>query len=86
MAGLKSLPTEIFKRQIFISFESAERAAAPLSPMLQDNLIWASDIPHHDADPPEGAVTQMNRLGIPKDIQAKVMGHNSARLFGIPLN
>ncbi len=86
MAGLKSLSTEIFKRQIYISFESAERAAAPLSPMLQDNLIWASDIPHHDADPPEGAVEQMNQLGISKDIQAKVMGQNSARLFGIPLN
>ena len=83
---LKSLPTEIYQRQIFISFEAAERGAAALAPLLQDTLIWASDIPHHDADAPEGAVEKMNKIGLPKDIQAKVMGQNSARLFGISLD
>jgi predicted TIM-barrel fold metal-dependent hydrolase len=84
--GLKTLPSEIFRRQLFISFEAAERAAPAMANLMQDNLIWASDYPHHDADPPGPAVERMRQLGIPTEIQAKVMGQNAARFFGIPLS
>ncbi|MEE9285738.1 MAG: amidohydrolase family protein [Dehalococcoidia bacterium] len=84
--NLKTLPSEVFQRQIFISFEAAERGAAAISPLIQDNLIWASDYPHHDSDPPSMAVEKMNKAGLAKDIQTKVMGQNASRLFHIPLN
>jgi predicted TIM-barrel fold metal-dependent hydrolase len=86
--NLKSLPSEIFKRQLFISFESAETAVPALAPLplFQNNLIWASDYPHHDADPPAMAIKRMQAQGVPVDIQAKIMGTNAARYFGIPLD
>lgn len=82
---IQTLPSEIFARQCYISFEAAEHAAPALVELYPDNLIWASDYPHHDADPPEPAVRRMQEHHIPLDIEKKVMGANAARLFGIPL-
>jgi predicted TIM-barrel fold metal-dependent hydrolase len=86
LPGMKTLPSEVFRRQVFISFEAAEQAAPLVAPLLQDNLIWASDYPHLDADPPAMAVEKMNRACIARELQAKVMGRNASRLFGIPLH
>lgn len=84
--GLKSMPTELFQRQCFISFEAAERAVPFVTKLAPDNILWASDYPHHDADPPGPAVDWMCTQGLSPELQAKVMGGNASRFFGIPLN
>jgi predicted TIM-barrel fold metal-dependent hydrolase len=84
----KSLPSEVFKRQMYVPFEGGgqQLLAAEGFVKLADNLFWASDIPHHDSDPPEEAVQAFKRLGVPEDVQAKIMGENASKFTGISLN
>ena len=84
----KTLPSEIFKRQIYVPFEGGgqQLLSAEGITKLADNLIWASDIPHADSDPPAEAVVAFKKLGVPEDVQAKIMGGNASKLTGISLN
>ncbi len=79
-------PSEYFARQCAISFEVDESTLPALLPFIgHDRVIWGSDYPHHDATFP-GAVAALRRtmepLGV--DSQARVLGANARRIYGLP--
>jgi uncharacterized protein len=77
-------PSEIFQRQLFVPFEGGDRWMAPIFDTMQDNLVWASDIPHWDADGPWEGAGALRALGVSPEVERKVMGQNAARLLNIP--
>jgi len=46
-----------------------------------DNIIYASDWPHHDFCPP----TRIFNFPMPEDVKRRVMGENAAEFFNIPV-
>jgi predicted TIM-barrel fold metal-dependent hydrolase len=51
--------------------------------IYQDVGIWSSDYPHHDAEDVWEALELMARHKVPDDVQAKLLGENARRLYGI---
>ena len=79
-------PSEYFARQCAVSFEVDEATLPALLPFIgHDRVVWGSDYPHHDATFP-GAVAALRRtmepLGV--DAQARILGANARRLYGLP--
>jgi predicted TIM-barrel fold metal-dependent hydrolase len=79
-------PSEIFERQIYVPFEGGDQHY--MSDMsfnaLSKNLIWASDIPHWDADGPWEGVGAMRALKVDPKAEALIMGGNIARMMNVP--
>jgi hypothetical protein len=48
-----------------------------------DLAIWASDCYHHDAADSWSAIRAMRELGLPSDVQAKMLGGNARRMYNI---
>jgi predicted TIM-barrel fold metal-dependent hydrolase len=44
---------------------------------------WGSRYPHHDASEPQEAITLCERYGLSPQAQAKLLGGNAARFFGL---
>ena len=80
---LKSRPSELFKRNCYISFDPDEAMLAPTAQVVgADRIVWASDFPHPDAFFP-GAVTQLreNLSPLPREAQRQILGENAVRLY-----
>jgi uncharacterized protein len=50
---LKSVPSEIFRQQVFITFEEEAHGSTYIDLLGADNFMWASDFPHGDSTFPE---------------------------------
>ena len=50
---------------------------------FEDIGIWASDAYHHDGADSWSAIREMQEVGVPEAVQAKLMGGNARRLYGI---
>jgi predicted TIM-barrel fold metal-dependent hydrolase len=50
---LKVAPSEIFRQQVFITFEEEAHGATYIELLGADNFMWASDYPHADSTFPE---------------------------------
>jgi uncharacterized protein len=84
-AKLSLAPSEYFRRQCLISFDPGERTMGAMADLAgEDNLIWASDFPHSDAKYP-GVVDELVESveNLTPTRQAKVLGLNAARAYGI---
>ena len=46
-----------------------------------DNVMFASDYPHHDAVYP-GAVKHVRERGLAEDVERKILGENALRFYG----
>ena len=85
---LKMKPSEYFKRQCWISFDTDESTLAftANSPLVgEDRIIWASDYPHPDAKYP-GTVKELidstaSLTSVQKD---RIYGANAGELYGLP--
>jgi predicted TIM-barrel fold metal-dependent hydrolase len=80
--GLSTRPSDIFRRQCFISFEPVERTL----PLLVDyigrtNILWATDYPHADGFP--GAPRMIKELGLTREALADVLAGGAKRLYGL---
>ena len=84
--GATTKPSEIFERQIYVPFEGGDQHY--MSDMsfnaLSKNLIWASDIPHWDADGPWEGAGALRALKVSNEAEALIMGGNLARMLGVP--
>ena len=81
---IKMAPSEYFRRQCLISADPDESVTAQMIEHLgADYFVWASDYPHVDAS--FGVVGEIrSRLAsLPADDQAKVMGLNALRFYGL---
>src|SRR5262249_38266482 len=77
-------PTELFRRQVYVTFEE-DRLGVRLIPHLgADNVMWASDYPHPDSTFPESrrAVEEAFR-GLDSALTRKVVAENCAALYGL---
>jgi predicted TIM-barrel fold metal-dependent hydrolase len=76
-------PSELFRRQVFATFEE-EPAAAEFVPRLgADSCMWASDYPHTDSTFPESQQAIAETLGtLPVGDREKITATNCARLYG----
>ncbi len=85
--GLKRLPSE-YMRDMFYTSQPLERTdlallQATMTKMKADTqLLFASDWPHWDFDPPR-AITSLPFLS--EDAKRNILGLNAAKLFGIPV-
>jgi predicted TIM-barrel fold metal-dependent hydrolase len=51
--ALRSLPSDIFRNQVYITFEEEAHGATYIDLLGADNFMWASDYPHADSTFPE---------------------------------
>ena len=77
------LPSEAFYEQCAISFESDEVQTMRQWDAFENIGIWASDAYHHDGADSWSAIREMQAVGVPEEVQAKLMGGNARRLYGI---
>lgn len=80
---LSSLPSEIFRNQVWATFEE-EPAASELIPLLgADRFMWASDYPHPDSTFPNSAKAIEESLGRLSEAERHlVVAGNCAALYG----
>lgn len=79
----ESRPSELFRRQVMVTFEE-EPLGAQLIPLVgADSCMWASDYPHTDSTFPNSHEAIEEALGSlsPED-RRKVTATNCARLYG----
>jgi len=80
--GLSTRPSEIFRRQCFISFEPVEKSLALLADYIgADNILWATDYPHLDGfwDAPG----MIRRMGLPPKTLADVLAGGAKRYYNL---
>ncbi len=85
---MKMKPSDYFKRQCWISFDSDEsllRATAESPLVGAERIIWASDYPHPDAKIP-GVVGELRQAmrGLAPAAQRRILGENAAELYSLP--
>ena len=82
-------PSEIFRRQCFISFDADESTLAftARSPLVgADRIVWASDFPHPDAKYPGTTSLLAETIGsLPIEDQRRIAGGNAADLYGLTI-
>ncbi len=77
------LPSEAFAEQCFIAFESDEEPVFRMWDRFAATGIWSSDCYHHDGSDSWSAIRTMNEAGVPAEAQAKMLGANARRMYGI---
>jgi predicted TIM-barrel fold metal-dependent hydrolase len=77
------LPSEAFYDQCVISFESDEEPTMVQWDRFAAVGVWASDCYHHDGADAWSAIRAMREIGVPEDTQARLMGDNARRVYGI---
>ncbi|MEE9284409.1 MAG: hypothetical protein V3V35_01635, partial [Dehalococcoidia bacterium] len=77
------LPSEAFYDQCFISFESDELPVFRQWDRFENAGLWASDAYHHDGADSWNAMRDMDKAEVPEEVQAKLLGGNALRMYGI---
>jgi len=77
------LPSEVFYAQCFIAFESDETPTFRQWDRFEDVGVWSSDAYHHDGADSWSAIREMRQAGVPEAVQAKLLGANARRMYGI---
>jgi predicted TIM-barrel fold metal-dependent hydrolase len=76
-------PSETFFRHCMTGFEGDEAPPPRFPEFYGDILIWSSDVYHHDGDDAWRAMQTMQKYDLPVADQAKFLGANARRLYGI---
>jgi predicted TIM-barrel fold metal-dependent hydrolase len=80
--GLSMRPSEIYRRQCFISFEPVERSLTVLADYLgADTILWATDYPHLDGF--WGAAKMIKKMGMPPQTEAAVLAGGAKRFYNL---
>jgi len=77
------LPSDAFYQQCYIAFESDETGAFRQWDVFEDIGVWSSDAYHHDGADSWSAMREMRAAGVPEAVQAKLLGGNARRMYGI---
>ena len=81
---LKMLPSELFKRQIYGTFQQSPTAVALKDFYGEDKLLWATDYPHPDSIWPHSlAKLEQFTKGADPEFVRKISWSNAAKLYGI---
>ncbi len=83
--SIRTLPSELFRRQVFATFEEEPLGPALIPLLGPDNFMWACDYPHPDSTWPESRKAIDHALGsLGEDAIRKVIGENCRSLYGLP--
>jgi uncharacterized protein len=77
------LPSEAFYQQCWIAFESDETPTFRQWDRFEDVGLWSSDAYHHDGADSWSAIREMRKAEVPAAVQAKLLGANARRMYGI---
>jgi predicted TIM-barrel fold metal-dependent hydrolase len=77
------LPSEAFRDQCYIAFESDETPTFRQWDRFADVAVWSSDAYHHDGADAWSAIREMRAAGVPDAVQEKLLGTNARRMYGI---
>jgi predicted TIM-barrel fold metal-dependent hydrolase len=76
------LPSDFFRRNVFISFQEDDLGIQLRSQIGVDNLMWGSDYPHAESTFPKSReIVERILKDVPVDEQTKIAGENAARLY-----
>jgi predicted TIM-barrel fold metal-dependent hydrolase len=83
-SALETKPSELFKRQIWATFQE-DYAAMALIPFFGDgHLLWASDYPHPDSVWPNSrAAIERQMKDLSPEMRHKLTRDNAAKLYGL---
>ena len=76
-------PVEAFYNQCSIAFESDEEPVFRMPDIYENVGLWSSDYPNLDGADVWEAIELMNKWKVPEETQAKLLGGNARRLYGI---
>jgi predicted TIM-barrel fold metal-dependent hydrolase len=83
MQPAQRLPSEAFYQQGIIAFESDEVPVFRQWDKFENIGIWSSDAYHHDGADSWSAMREMEDVEVPHDVQAKLLGGNARRFYGV---
>jgi predicted TIM-barrel fold metal-dependent hydrolase len=80
--ALRARPSEIFREQVFVTFQE-DPVGAPMIPQIgSDNVMWASDYPHPNSTFPESKRAVDELIAVTgAEVGRKVTCDNAARLY-----
>ena len=79
-----ALPSDFFRRNMFVSFQEDDLGVALRHHIGVDNLLWGSDYSHSEATFPKSQEIVARILdGVPEDEAAKIAGGNTSRIYGL---
>ena len=83
--ALETKPSELFKRQIYATFQEDEAAMSLIPFFGEGHLLWASDYPHPDSVWPNSrAAIERQMKHLSPEMRQKLTHDNAAALYGLP--
>jgi predicted TIM-barrel fold metal-dependent hydrolase len=83
--SIKTKPSELFRRQVFATFEEEPLGPALIPLLGPDNFMWACDYPHPDSTWPESRKAIDHALGsLGEEAIRKITGENCRQLYRLP--
>lgn len=80
----KQKPSDLFKRQVYATFQDSPTLMRLIEFYGDDNLLWASDYPHPDSVWPFSRETIERQMrGLPHETIRKLTYGNAAKLYGL---
>lgn len=80
-------PSEVFKRQVYGTFQQSPTTMALTDFWGPENLLWASDYPHPDSIWPNSVDKITEYMGhMPAETVRGIVGGNAAKLYGLDLS
>ncbi|HTW51951.1 MAG TPA: amidohydrolase family protein [Stellaceae bacterium] len=80
------IPSDFFHRNVVLSFQEDGIGIRLRDVIGVDNMMWGSDYPHSESTFPQSRKILGEILaGVPEDEQAKIVGCNTARVYGFDL-
>lgn len=80
------VPSDFFHRNVVLSFQEDAIGIRLRDVIGVDNMMWGSDYPHSESTFPQSRKILAEILaGVPDDEQAKIIGSNTARVYGFDL-
>jgi predicted TIM-barrel fold metal-dependent hydrolase len=77
------LPSDFFRRNVVLSFQEDAIGIRLRDVIGVDNMMWGSDYPHSESTFPQSQKILAEILaGVSEEDQAKIVGGNTARLYG----
>jgi predicted TIM-barrel fold metal-dependent hydrolase len=82
---LGELPSEYFRRQVFLTYEEDHLGLELLHHVGASNVMWASDYPHGDSTWPDSlqAIRDSGLASLSESDRTLILWDNAARLYGI---
>jgi uncharacterized protein len=84
MPDLDMLPSEYFKRQVWVSVEPDEAPARyTIEEFGCDQLVFSTDYPHGDSKYPEAVSSFLKLESLSDEAKRKILWDNCARFYGV---